>query len=100
MTAAWLSQTKNGFRLAVQVSPNAKKSEIISDDGEVLRIRLQAQPVDGKANEALIAFLSKKLRVPKRQIAITHGTSDKKKLLEISDTGFSLETLESKIRES
>ena len=100
MTAAWISQTKNGFRLAVQVSPNAKKSEIISDDGEVLRIRLQAQPVDGKANEALIAFLSKKLRVPKRQIAITHGTSAKKKLLEISDTGFSLETLESKIRES
>lgn len=99
MTAAWLFQTKNGFRLAVQASPNAKKSEIISDDGEVLRIRLQAPPVDGKANEALVAFLSKKLRVPKRQIMITHGISARKKLLEIVDTGFSLETLESKIRE-
>lgn len=100
MTAVWLSQTKNGFRLAVQVSPNAKKSEIVSDDGDVLRIRLQAQPIDGKANEALIAFLSKKLRIPKRQITITHGTSARKKLLEITETGFSLETLEGKIRES
>ena len=48
MTVTWLSQTKNGFRLAVQVSPNAKKSEIVSDEGDVLRIRLQAQPVDGR----------------------------------------------------
>ncbi len=100
MTAVWLSQTKNGFRLAVQVSPNAKKSEIVSDDGDVLRIRLQAQPIDGKANEALIAFLSKKLRIPKRQITIMHGTSARKKLLEITEIGFSLETLEGKIRES
>jgi len=99
MTADWLTQTKNGFRLAVQVSPNAKKSEIILDDGDTLRIRLHAQPIDGKANEALIAFLAKKLRVPKRQINITHGTSAKKKLLEIVSTEFTLDSLEHKIRE-
>ena len=49
MTATWLSKTKNSFRIAVQVSPNARKSEIASAKGDVLRIRLQAQPVDGKA---------------------------------------------------
>ncbi|WAV91414.1 DUF167 domain-containing protein [Oxalobacter aliiformigenes] len=60
MTATWLSKTKNSFRIAVQVSPNARKSEIASAKGDVLRIRLQAQPVDGKANEALIQFIAKK----------------------------------------
>ncbi len=99
MTAAWLSETKNGFRIAVQAAPNAKKSEIADDTGDALRIRLQAQPIDGKANEALIAYLSKKLKVPKKQITITHGTSGKKKLIEIADSGYSLESLEAKIRE-
>ncbi len=84
MTVIWLSKTKEGYRIAVQVSPNARKSEIASIDGEVLRIRLQAQPVDGKANEALIQFLAKKLRIPRKQISITHGLANKRKLLEIA----------------
>ena len=83
MTAMWLSKTKEGYRIAIQVSPNARKSEIASSDGETLRIRLQAQPVDGKANEALIQFLAKKLRIPRKQITITHGLTNKRKFLEI-----------------
>lgn len=99
MNPTWLSQTKNGFRIAVQATPNAKKSEIIDYSGDVLRIRLQAQPIDGKANEALIAFLSKKLHIPKRQLNITHGISSRKKRLEITDTTFTLSSLEEKLRE-
>ncbi len=83
MTREWLSRTNAGYRIAVQVSPNAKKTEIVSSDGDVLRIKLQAQPVDGKANEALIQFIAKKLRTPKRNVTITHGLSAKRKLLEI-----------------
>ena len=82
MTATWLSKTKNSFRIAGQVSPNARKSEIASA-GDVLRIRLQAQPVDGKANEALIQFIAKKLRIPRKNIVISHGLSSKRKLLEV-----------------
>ncbi len=83
MTATWLSKTKNSFRIAVQVSPNARKSEIASAKGDVLRIRLQAQPVDGKANETLIQFIAKKLRTPRKNIVISHGLSSKRKLLEV-----------------
>ena len=83
MTKEWLSRTDGGYRLAVQVSPNAKKTEIVSSDGETLRIKLQAPPVDGKANEALVQFIAKKLRTPKRNVTITHGLSAKRKLLEI-----------------
>lgn len=84
MTAAWLSKTKDRIRIVVQVSPNAKKSEIASSEGDTLRIRLQAPPVDGKANEALVQFIAKKLRTPRKNITITHGLSSKRKLLDIA----------------
>ncbi|EEO28666.1 DUF167 domain-containing protein [Oxalobacter paraformigenes] len=83
MNVLWLSKTKEGYRIAVQVIPNARKSEIVSSEGETLRIRLQAQPVDGKANEALVQLLAKKLRVPRKQVSITHGLANKRKLLEV-----------------
>ena len=84
MSAAWLSQTKAGIRIAVQVSPNARKSEIVSGDGDALRIKLQAPPVDGKANDALVQFLAKKLQIPRKQVTITHGQTNRRKLLEIT----------------
>lgn len=96
MTATWLSKTKNSFRIAVQVSPNARKSEIASA-GDVLRIRLQAQPVDGKANEALIQFIAKKLRIPRKNIVITHGLSSKRKLLEVFLPESTLEEIEKRL---
>ena len=96
MTATWLSKTKNSFRIAVQVSPNARKSEIASA-GDVLRIRLQAQPVDGKANEALIQFIAKKLRIPRKNIVISHGLSSKRKLLEVLLPESTLEEIEKRL---
>ena len=84
MSVAWLSQTKAGVRIAVQVSPNARKSEIVSGDGDALRIRLQAPPVDGKANDALVQFLAKKLQIPRKQVTITLGHTGRRKLLEIA----------------
>ncbi len=84
MSAPWLSRTKAGIRIAVQVSPNARKSEIVSGDGDTLRIKLQAPPVDGKANDALVQFLAKKLQIPRKQVTITHGQTNRRKLLEIT----------------
>lgn len=92
----WLSQNKTLFRLTVTVSPNAKKTEIVSSD-DTLKIKLQAPPVDGKANEALIAFFAKRLRLPKRNIQITHGTSSKKKLVDISADSETKESLIQKL---
>ena len=97
MTKEWLSRTNAGYRIAVQVSPNAKKTEIIASDGEALRIKLQAQPVDVKANEALVLLFAKKLRTPKRNVTITHGLSAKRKLLEIGLPDMPEEELEKQL---
>jgi uncharacterized protein (TIGR00251 family) len=83
MTQAWCSAVPAGIRLAVQVAPNAKKSEVAGALGDVLKIRLQAAPIEGKANEALIRYIADMLDVPKSAVHITHGHTSKRKIIEI-----------------
>ncbi len=94
MRKNWLSQTDTGFRLAVQISPNGKKSEILSATDDALRIRLQAPPVDGKANEALIRFIADLCDLPKSHIQIAHGFTSRKKLLEIKTAALAMPDME------
>jgi uncharacterized protein len=49
----------------------------------VIRVRLQAPPVDGAANEALIAFLADELGVSRRQVRIVSGFGSRTKILEV-----------------
>ena len=84
MSRSWCSDLPGGVRLAVQISPNAKRSEVIGILEDVLKIRLQAQAIEGKANEALLRFIAEALAVPRSAIVITHGLSNKRKLLEVS----------------
>jgi uncharacterized protein (TIGR00251 family) len=76
--------------LRVKVTPNASRSEILGWEedprtGPHLRVRLQAPPVDGKANKALILFLAAELGVPKSRITLTKGHSSRLKTLELPD---------------
>ena len=74
-----------GSALAIRVTPNAKRNEISEflDDGTI-RIRLTAPPVDGKANSALIEFLSKVLGVKRSDIEIIAGETSRNKLVSVS----------------
>ena len=75
-----MKQTKNGILLNLKVSPNASKNEIVlTDDG--VKVRITAQPVDGKANKALVEFLSKELKIPKTSIDVVKGNTNKEKNL-------------------
>ena len=79
-------QGRSGAALAVRVVPRSKREEIsaILDDG-TLKIRITAPPVEGKANRALIEFLSRVLDVPKSSIEIIAGEKGKNKLVAILD---------------
>lgn len=81
------------LRLAVQVVPNAKRSEVVGMHGDAVRIRLQAQPIEGKANEALIRFIAETLDLPKSAVVISHGQTARRKLVEIAADGMTLDTL-------
>lgn len=81
-----LHDGKSGAALAVRVTPRASRDEIveIQSDGTV-KIHLTAAPVDGQANEELIAFLSDILGVPKSRIDIVAGASGRDKLVSVLD---------------
>ena len=69
--------------ITVRVVPRAAKDEIRKGPNSTIKIRLQAPPVDGKANKALVRLLSKKLDIPQRNIIIISGATSRDKRLEI-----------------
>jgi uncharacterized protein len=71
------------MRITVQVVPRSSKNSLAWEQG-VLKARLTAPPVDGAANEALIALLAERLGLPKRDIRIVHGATSRRKTVEIA----------------
>lgn len=89
-----ISKQKDGsLWLSVYLQPGASKSEIVGPHGESLKIRIKAPPVEGKANEALIEFLSSVLGVSKRSIQIVKGDTQRNKVVRIE--GIELEVAQS-----
>jgi len=83
-----IKETEKGILACIKISPNSKKDEIIKMEQET-KIKITAQPVDGKANKCLIEFLSKKFKIPKTSIKIVKGETSKEKtiLFVTDDTG-------------
>ncbi|MBR5889812.1 MAG: DUF167 domain-containing protein [Akkermansia sp.] len=77
------------MKLALKVTPGAKKNEILGweDDypqvGRVLKVKIAAPPVEGKANKEIVLFLARTLGLPKTAVEVVHGTSGRIKLVEI-----------------
>jgi uncharacterized protein (TIGR00251 family) len=63
-----------GVRIAVQITPNAKRTEVLGVFDDALKIKLQAQPIEGKANAALVKYLAGALKVARSSVAITLAT--------------------------
>jgi len=70
-------------QIVVRLTPRSSRDAVLGVESGVYRIKVTAPPVDGRANKALIAFLSKALRVPKRAISIVSGETSREKRLRI-----------------
>jgi uncharacterized protein (TIGR00251 family) len=73
-----------GVSLAVRAQPGAKKTGIIGIYGEgataQLKIAVQAPPLEGRANEALIAFLARTFDLPKSSVKLVSGDLSRSKV--------------------
>ena len=69
--------------LSVRVVPRSSKEGVAGFEEGVVRIRLNAPPVEGQANEALIRFLAKALGVPKSRIALVAGGKGRNKIVRV-----------------
>lgn len=73
-----------GVRFAIHVQPRARRPGVDGTHGAALRVRVGAAPVDGAANEAVVAVLAETLGVPKRHVTIISGHSARAKVVEVS----------------
>ncbi len=72
------------IKLNIKVIPNAKKNEIMNRNGTTV-IKINAPAIDGKANQALVKFLSKHYNVRKSDVKILKGEKSRYKVVEIKN---------------
>lgn len=70
------------MKIDVQVQPRASRNAIVGWKEGALRVALTAPPVDGAANDALIAFLADAWGLKRRQIRLVHGETSRRKVVE------------------
>lgn len=87
--------TEKGLIVRIKIIPNSSKNGIIYDDN-ALKIKITAQPIENKANKALIEFLSKNLKTAKSNITIQKGELNKEKTLLIQ--GFTEEEFKTALK--
>lgn len=76
---------QNILTIHLHVQPNAKKTEIIGFHGENIKIKLNAPPVDGQANQALIKYFAKLLDRPQKDVEILRGDLSRQKIIRIQN---------------
>ncbi len=80
----WIvSEDAAGVTIAVQVVPRATRNEVAGVQGDLLKVRITAPPVEGAANEALLAFLAKALALRRRDLELVSGEHARRKLVRI-----------------
>lgn len=81
MTTSLLCDGKDGTVLTIHLQPKSSRTAWAGKFGDALKVRVAAAPVDGKANDALIAFLAGEFHVPARAICIESGFTGRRKRL-------------------
>jgi hypothetical protein len=70
-------------RLRVRVQPGAKASQVLGMANGMLRVRIAAPPVEGRANRALEELLAERLDMPQSQVCVVRGAASRSKLVEL-----------------
>ena len=85
MNPVWLQRNASGqLLLQLHVQPGASKTGIAGTYGDALKIRLAAPPVDGKANDCLLGYVSGKLGIARASVELVSGAGARRKRLRLS----------------
>ena len=75
-----IKEVADGLIIRIKIVPNSSKNDIIIED-EFIKVKVTAQPIENKANKALIEFLSKSFKIAKSNIEILKGDTSKDKTI-------------------
>ena len=76
-----IKEVDDGLLINIRIVPNSSKTSIAKEDNGIIKVKVTAQPIENKANIALIEYLSKLLKLPKSSIKIVKGDTSKDKTL-------------------
>jgi len=80
----YLQQTSDGVLLSVKAQPRASRNEVAGMQGQELRVRVTAPPVDSSANDALLRFLAERLECPLNRLRLVRGRASRHKQFHIA----------------
>ena len=80
---SWYRWEGDDLLLSLRVQPRSKRDEFIAPHGDHFKVRITAPPVEGKANDHLIRFLSKSFGVNRSQVTLETGQTARNKLVRI-----------------
>jgi uncharacterized protein (TIGR00251 family) len=76
--------SEGAVTISLRVQPNAARNEVVGFADDILRVRVAAPPVKGKANRELVDFLSHVLRVNKSRVTILRGQATRNKIIAVA----------------
>jgi hypothetical protein len=82
-TPAWARWRDGALMLSLHVQPGARRTALAGEHGGRLKISLQAPPVDGKANEALLRHLAEVLGLRRAQLELVAGAGSRDKTVAV-----------------
>ena len=80
-------------RLRLHVTPGAREDSIAGWQGDSLRVKVRQRPQKGRANEAVVRLIARRLGIPRSALTIVRGAASRDKVVEVD--GISDEELRS-----
>jgi len=78
-----ISESPGGVRVELRIQPGASSTGLAGTHAGRLKLRVQAPPLDGRANDAVIEWLARRLGVPRRNVTLLWGATSRDKTVEI-----------------
>ncbi|MGZ3775274.1 MAG: DUF167 domain-containing protein [Pseudobdellovibrionaceae bacterium] len=72
-----------GVRIHLFIQPKSSKNEVVGPHNGEIKIKITAPPIDGRANEGLIEFLSDHFDIPKRNVILVKGDTGRHKTIDL-----------------
>jgi uncharacterized protein (TIGR00251 family) len=82
---SFLQETEGGVIIRVHVQPRASRNEVTGAHGDAIKIRVTSPPVGGAANTRLLAFLAKKLGIPRSRLELRAGSTSRVKYIAVRE---------------